>query len=124
MTLAPTQKKIMDECIRRGQPPPDSIQNAPELMPGLNLYYNAFFALHGCRQLGAAMGPIDWVTVDRYCQRYGIEGEQYEDMHFYIGQMDAAYMKYENDKAEAARKAAEQKASARSAGLRSRRKTR
>lgn len=104
LTLAPTQKKIMDECIRRGQPPPEGIQNAPELNAGLALYYTAFLNLHGCRQLGTAMGPIDWITIDRYCERYGLEGEQYEDMHYYISHMDAAYMKYENDKADAERK--------------------
>ena len=104
LTLAPTQKKIMDECIRRGQPPPESIQNAPELSAGLGLYYTAFLDLHGCRQLGHALGPIDWLTIDRYCERYKLEGEQYEDMHYFVSHMDAAYLKYENDKAEAERK--------------------
>ncbi len=94
----------MDECIRRGRPPPEGIQNAPELNAGLGLYYTAFLDLHGCRQLGMAMGPIDWLTIDRYCERYKLEGEQYEDMHYFINHMDAAYMKYESDKAEAERK--------------------
>lgn len=100
----------MDECIRRGQPPPEGIQNAPELSPGLGLYYTAFLDLHGCRQLGTAMGPVDWLTVDRYCERHELEGEQYEDMHYFISHMDAAYMKYETEKSEADRKKRETEA--------------
>jgi hypothetical protein len=106
LTLAPTQKQIMDECIRRGQPPPESIQNAPELNAGLGLYYVAFLDLTGCRQLGEAMGPIDWLAVDRYCERYDIEGEAYEDMHFYIGKMDHAFMTHFREKSKATHDAA------------------
>lgn len=106
LTLAPTQKKIMDECIRRGKPPPDSIQNAPELNAGLGLYYIAFLDLTGCRQLGESIGPIDWLAVDRYCTRYNIKGEQYEDMHYYLGKMDLAFMEHYRDKRKAEHDAA------------------
>lgn len=88
----------MDDAIRQGLPLPDSLENAPELFIGLNLFYSAFFDLHGCRQLGNALGPIDWITIDRYCERYEIEGEQYEDMHFFLGRMDYAYLERERNK--------------------------
>lgn len=100
----------MEDCIRRGQPPPDSIRNAPELFAGLNLFYTAFLDLHGTRQIGAGLGPIDWLAIDRYCERYGIEGEQYEDMHYFLAQMDSAYLKHEEGKAAAERKKMEQQA--------------
>lgn len=92
LTLAPIQRDVMEQCIRRGEPPPDSIQNAPELHIGLNLFYAAFMDLHGCRQLSEILGPIDWLTIDRYCERNGITGEQYEDMHYYVSRMDAAFL--------------------------------
>lgn len=88
----------MEECIRRGQPPPDSIQNAPVLYEGLNLYYTAFLDLHGCRQLGTVMGPIDWLAIDRYCERHDITGEQYEDMHYFVSRLDEAYLTHNRGK--------------------------
>lgn len=106
LTLAPAQKTIMEECIRRGQPPPESIQKAPTLYPGLNLFYTAFLDLHGCRQLGDHMGPIDWLTIDRYCERNGIEGEQQEDMHYFVSKMDEAYLNHFRAKSKAAHETA------------------
>lgn len=91
----------MDECIRRGKPPPESIQNAPELNAGLGLYYVAFLDLTGCRHVGEALGTIDWLMIDRYCQRYDIEGEQYEDMQYLIARMDAAFLEYYRSKSRA-----------------------
>ena len=91
-------------------PPPESIQNAPELRPGLGLFYTAFLDLTGCRQLGDAMGPIDWIAIDRYCQRHSIEGEQYEDMHYMISRMDLAFMSHFREKNKAAHEAAMRKA--------------
>lgn len=96
----------MEECIRRGQPPPEGIQNAPVLYDGLNLYYTAFLDLHGCRQLGTVLGPIDWLAIDRYCERHEIMGEQYEDMHYFVARMDEAFLKNHRDKADKANKAA------------------
>lgn len=81
---------------------PDSLKDTPELWPGLALYYNAFFDLHGCRQLGDAVGPIDWITIDRYCERYELEGEQYEAMHYFLGRMDHAYL--ERDRSRTAKR--------------------
>lgn len=98
LSLAPAQRLIMEECIRRGQPPPESIQNAPVLFEGLHLYYTAFLDLNGCRQLGQAMGPIDWLAIDRYCQRYDIQEEQYEDMHYFVARMDEAFLTYHRER--------------------------
>lgn len=93
---------------------PDSLKDPPELWEGLRLFYNAFFDLHGCRQLGDAVGPIDWIAIDRYCERYQIEGEQYDAMHYHIGRMDHAYLERDRDQAKKRRdqtqRAAESKA--------------
>lgn len=95
----------MEECIRRGRPPPESIQNAPVLYDGLNLYYAAFMDLNGVRQLGMALGPIDWLAIDRYCERHDITGEQYEDMHYFVSRLDEAFLNYHREKTEKAAKA-------------------
>lgn len=101
LTSAPYEKIKLDECIRRGKPPPESMQQAPQLHPGLNLFYVAFLDLHTCRQLGMTMGPIDWLAIDRYCQRYDIQGEQYEDMHYFVSRLDAAYLEHHRAKSDA-----------------------
>lgn len=95
---APWQRKVLNDAIRQNSPIPDSIKDAPELMMGLALFYNSFFDLHGCRQLGDTLGPIDWIMIDRYCNRYDITGEQYDDMHFFISRMDFAYLERERAK--------------------------
>ena len=94
LTLSKMHREIMEEHIRRGKPPPDVIQGAPELHQGLQLYYIAFLDLTSCRQLSEVIGPIDWITIDRYCERHNITGEQYEDMHYYLGRMDLAYLEH------------------------------
>ncbi len=93
MNLAPQQKDVLDACIKQGvYELPDSLRDVPKLWEGLALYYQAFFDLHSCRQRGEGIGPIDWLAIDRYCERNGIEGEQYEDVHFFISRMDHAFL--------------------------------
>lgn len=80
-------------------PIPEKIKNAPELHTGLDLFYLAFLDLNGCRSLGYGMvGPISWQTVDRYCEVYGLKGEQREDMFFFVGKMDAAYQEHQRSR--------------------------
>jgi hypothetical protein len=102
----------MEECIRRGQPPPESVQNAPELNLGLHLFYTAFLDLHGCRQLTEVMGPIDWLAIDRYCERYDITDEQYEDMHYFVAKLDEAFLGHHRNKTKTAHEATVRKAKA------------
>jgi hypothetical protein len=74
-------------------PMPDKFRNAPELFVGLDLFYIAFMDMSSCRQMGyMAIGPIDWLTINAYCIAYQLQGEQREDMFYFIGQMDVAYL--------------------------------
>lgn len=80
-------------------PIPEKIKNAPELHVGLDLFYLAFLDLNGCRSLGYGMvGPIDWLTINTYCEVYGLVGEQREDMFFFVSKMDAAYQEFSRSK--------------------------
>ena len=60
----------------------------------LALYYDAFYALHSCRPSGMGPGPIPWTGVQEYCGYYGLDDEQQEDMHYFITELDHAYLKW------------------------------
>ena len=56
---------------------------------GLELYYKAFFDLSSCRTgLHGSEGPILWTALDRWAEKYELDEEQWEDLVYYIGQMD------------------------------------
>ena len=80
--------------MREGVPLPQRIENAPSLLPGLDLYYIGFMDLMASRQVGFGMGPIWWITVHQYCEVHGIVGLQEEDMHYHIKNLDTLYLKH------------------------------
>ncbi len=87
-------------CARDKSPLPARIANAPELLPGLELFYSAFLDLTTCREQGYGMeGPISWLKIDDYASRCGYEGEQREDLFFFVMRMDAAYAEHRAKKA-------------------------
>lgn len=99
----------MEQCIRDGVPFPDTIANAPELGPGLDFFYMAFLDLTSCRELGHAVGPISWLTIQRYSEVYEVEGEQREDLFYHVQRMDEAYLKWSAAKAKKDAKATSKK---------------
>jgi hypothetical protein len=80
--------------MKHGLPLPEKIQNAPSLLPGLELYYIGFMDLVNSRQTGFGMGPIWWNTIQDYCERKKLDEEQTEAMHHHIGAMDIVYTKH------------------------------
>lgn len=84
---------------KSGIPVPLDIQNAPELMPGLGLYYEAFCRLDSCRPIGMSLGPIPWNYIDDYCDRTTVDGDQRDAMHHHVRAMDNAYLKFKEDTA-------------------------
>lgn len=73
-------------------PIPDKIKNAPELLPGLQLYSQAFRRLNTCRSVGFGAGPIPWTATEQYCDQLELEGEQRDTMHHHIERMDECYL--------------------------------
>ncbi len=65
-------------------PLPPALANMPELMPGLELYWNGYKDLHSCR----VDGVIPWTVIDAYSTRLGLDAIQYEDMHRHIRAME------------------------------------
>lgn len=89
-------------------PVPDKILNAPKLYAGLDLFYIAFMDLTSCRALGyGVVGPIDWLTIDTYCERLGLTGEQREDMFFFINVLDKEWLAHYSRKSKEKIKAVE-----------------
>jgi hypothetical protein len=89
---------IVKSCMQSGMPLPDFIKNEPELMPGLEIFLQAFWDLSTCRQMGMGLGPIPWTSVQEYCTINGGSEEFNRDMHFHIRQLDAAYLAWCSDK--------------------------
>lgn len=101
MEQGPTEKAIIQACVRDRTPLPARIANAPELFLGNELYYAAFLDLTSCRTQGyGTEGPISWLTIDEYADRRGIEGEQREDLFHHVSFMDAAYLEFKAKKLE------------------------
>lgn len=87
---------MLEACYKRGVPPPDVIQDAPELLLGLGLYYEAFFDLSGDRGLN---DRIPWSVMKQYADWLGLEGEGFERFVYLLKQMDeerAEVMKSKN----------------------------
>jgi hypothetical protein len=106
LELGPTtEKTILDQCLKEGLPLPARIANAPELLPGLELYYVGFLDLTTCRGQGyGTEGPISWSSINEYCIANEIEGEQREDFFYHIQQMDAEYLDFKTSKLKASLK--------------------
>ena len=84
--------------MRRRLPLPDRIENAPRLLPGLDLYYDAFQYLSTCRQVGFSFGPIPCDAIDAYADRREFSDNQREDLFFVIREMDNAFILHHRDR--------------------------
>ena len=85
---------MIQECFRRKRPIPERIQNAPDLLTGLELYFEAFIELNTCRSAGGSPGPIPSWCIDEYCIRLGLTEDEAEDLHYHIRMMDQAFLQH------------------------------
>jgi hypothetical protein len=46
-------------------------------------------------------GPISWMTIAEYADRKQIEGEQREDLFYFVAYLDAVYLDHKAKKLEA-----------------------
>lgn len=90
-------------------PPPSRILNAPELLPGLDFYMQAFNRLTASRQLGhGCIGAIPYPAISLYCKDEGIDGDLREELFYHVEHLDAAYIRWQNEKAKAEAEARQQ----------------
>lgn len=94
LELGPSEKLLIEAAIRRHQPLPDVIINAPQLLSGLEMYYEAFIELSTCRNTGFGAGPIPWTAIDRYGDRHGFSGEGFEYLVLMVRACDNAFLAY------------------------------
>lgn len=93
------EQSIIAQCIKRRQPLPEKIANAPTIRQGLEVYYVAFWELSTCRPIGMGVGQIPWTAIDQYAARQGWEGERYEDLVDFTRAMDRTFMAYQSERA-------------------------
>lgn len=79
-------------------PLPKRIQNAPQLLLGLELYFSAFVDLTNDRVNGMGIGRIPFMTILHYADYIGCSQEQTDDMLFYVQQMDMVYVNWQNER--------------------------
>lgn len=83
--------------MKRRVAPPDAIKDAPDLLKGLDLYYDAFFELGTCR--GGMGGPIPWTAMRQYAESVGIEdGEDFDMFVYLIRVMDNEWSMFNEEK--------------------------
>jgi len=94
----PVEQKILEQCYRHNLPIPEKIKNAPEILPGLQFYYTAFYDLGSCRMGGMSEGEIPWVAVKSYAEWYELDEFEFYDFWKAIKQMDMVYLNYRASK--------------------------
>lgn len=95
------EKSIMQAALKRGRNTydgflkhlPEKMQSAPQLLPGLELFYEAFLDLSGSR-VPAAAGPgsIPFSEISAWARHYDVTGETFELLVLFIRRLDAAYI--------------------------------
>jgi hypothetical protein len=71
-------------------PLPEKISNAPKMLVGLDIYFNAF------TDLSAFRNPSDslrWESVNQYCKENDITGIQRENMFYHLSSLDKLYIR-------------------------------
>lgn len=89
---------MLPNLIKLRLPIPKKIQDAPSLSPGLELYWDAFEALNTCRSGMSGDGPIPWLAVRRYADHCDMDGQECDDLWFFMQRMDEAYQKLASSK--------------------------
>lgn len=86
---------ILSQCLRYGREVPKIIQDAPELLPGLDFYYDAFSQLNTSRVMG---GPISVNSIFEFGKLHEYTKEEILDLQFHVHRLDTAYMEHEASK--------------------------
>tara|TARA_R110000772_G_scaffold75731_1_gene164121 strand:- start:73 stop:384 length:312 start_codon:yes stop_codon:yes gene_type:complete len=91
------EASIVRDCMATDRELPEFIANSPELPAYLIMYYDAFHSLHSCRDMGMSVGMIPWDAVHKYAVAMELDEEQTDDLHYFLTQLDLAYVKWQKD---------------------------
>lgn len=92
LDLGPHEQKLAKQYMRAGEPIPERIANAPELMIGLQFYMQAFFDLDSERSHAMAPTAIPRSKIRDYAEAYECDDETTEDLMFLIRKMDNKHL--------------------------------
>ena len=93
----PIEQRIIKQCLRSRRPFPEKIANAPSLMMGWELYWNAFWDLSTCRQSGFGAGPIPWLAIRDYAVTFGFDEDQEDDLYHFMRVLDNTFLEHHSD---------------------------
>lgn len=81
------------------KPVPAAIANAPTVLPGLHLYFQAFMDLTTCRAPG---GSIPWTAMHDWARIHGLSTvAEFDRFVALIKAMDVAYLTFQKDRSAA-----------------------
>lgn len=84
---------IVARASRQRMKIPKGILNAPQLLPGLELFWWAYQDLSSCRpaSFGGAL-PIPWTAIKEYAVLSDLDPDQTDDMVYFIRKMDSEFL--------------------------------
>ncbi len=97
------EAKIIEECRKRKKPLPPHIENAPELLMGLEHFYEWYIELSTCRPGGFEVMPIPVLVINDFADDLGLDVEEREEFKFFMLSMDNAFRDW-NTKEQARKK--------------------
>jgi hypothetical protein len=103
------EESIAKQAIQNGMPIPDRIQNAPGLIPGLEIFLGAFFELDSERTHSNGVTMIPASKIHDWADRYRLSDEMREDMIHHIRWMDSDHCRRVAEKQKQAAEAARTK---------------
>jgi hypothetical protein len=83
---------------------PPTLLNEPELLPGLEIYYSAFWDLFSDRQLGMGVGPIPYSAMRAYCLDWEMDDEQASDLKRLVRKMDHVFLEWQEKQSKKSKK--------------------
>ena len=69
-------------------------QEDSELLPGLSVYYEAYWQLHTTRQVGMGVGPIPHTEILWFCKLREYDAETAFATEHHVRAMDNAYLEH------------------------------
>lgn len=75
------------------------IEMWPQLQPGLELYWTAYHEISTDRpQSISEIAPIPFSAIARYAKIFGICGEDFEDLLYFVRAMDRTFLEWVDNK--------------------------
>lgn len=84
------EQSIARQAALNNQPLPERIANAPELLPGLDLYLQAFFDLDSERSHSFGLTRIPYSAIRHYASLKEFDEDQTQRLVVLITEMDKA----------------------------------